>query len=183
MVPLLKPWERGGKVAQLNRLRAGLHPVSKVRLAAPTNVDGTPIGQGTCYARPHASDASLVDPSFKPYLPEVFTNSCRRTWDDGGKSAKEKAHVRRCKIRLRGRRLRATLEQSKLDELIESFIHGEAASSMESGIDSDEEFWDNLDLAGTASRETHFQQSVSSKPDPGWNRATIHSRLSRLRLC
>ena len=77
------------------------------------------------------------------------------------------------------KRVRATLEQSKLDELIESFIHGEAASSMESGIDSDEEFWDNLDLAGTASRETHVQQSVSSKPDPGWNRATIHSRLSR----
>jgi hypothetical protein len=50
---------------------------------------------------------------------------------------------------------------------------------MDRGDDSDEDFWNSLDCVNGPHHECP-KLVVSMKPDPGWGRGMIHSRLSRL---
>ena len=174
-------------MAQLNRLRSGLHPVTKIRLAAPVRLDGTPIGLSTGYANLRAAVSDQMNPDFKPYVPEEPPSRPSRVSEHGGNTAKEKARLRHTLVRFRERRARVRGQQVQLNELIDSFISNcqpglgsqDAVEQMDRGDDSDEDFWNSLDCVNGPHHECP-KLAVSMKPDPGWGRGMIHSRLSRL---
>ena len=77
----------GGVRSQLNRLRAGLHPVTRCRLPQTTWADGSAVRAVHGYAR-KAGGVEVVDDKFVPYsFDDVRT---AKTDTPGGKSSSEK---------------------------------------------------------------------------------------------
>ena len=66
-----KQYGTGGVRSQLNRLRAGLHPVTRCRLPQTTWADGSAVRAVHGYAR-KAGGAEEVDDKFRPYKVEDF---------------------------------------------------------------------------------------------------------------
>ena len=88
----------GGVRSQLNRLRAGLHPVTRCRLAQTTWADGTAVKTAHGYAR-KAGGAEVVDDKFIPYSVEEVGRV--EAVASGGKSASEKMRLLRGRILLK----------------------------------------------------------------------------------
>ena len=92
----------GGLRQQLEKLRQGVHPVSGNKLPDAKLPDGSPVVQVHGYARLQAKDGRQSDPLFAAYVPEVLPAPVMK--EQVGRTAKEKAHMRLIKIRLRQRR-------------------------------------------------------------------------------
>ena len=117
----------GGVRCQLNRLRAGRHPVTNQQLPAATHVDGTAVVVSG-YAR--LTGRVVADDGFIPYAPEVRNRSTTTT----GATAAEKIGLRRGRILLKeacvvreARRKRRQASQQEANAIIESFSNGHDA--------------------------------------------------------
>ena len=144
--PPIRALGSGGRVAQLARLKSGLHPVTRVRLGETTKLDGTKVERSKGYLRLDGDESRAIDPDFQPYQPVAFPPSiCSALVDGDGETAKQKAALRRCRVKLKVKRTMVSLRGAELKELLESFIDGGADHAVEGGADSDEEFWSTLD--------------------------------------
>ena len=136
----------GGVRSQLNRLRAGIHPVTRARLPQATWADGRPLRLMGGYAR-RLKVSEVVDEHFVTYVPEESPASMRK---DGGKSADEKRRLLVGRTRCRElsaarmvRRQRKKKCELEAEKLIATFLNGDEVS-VESDT-SDAEFWCKLD--------------------------------------
>ena len=189
----------GGMRQQLMSLRAGLHPVTGVRL--PPAVRSTARGSGT-YSRLKPGAGGLDD--FVPYAPATFAPPV-----PSGCSAEQKRRLMRgrllCRIGKEAARLRRQRRKDAKDEVrevIRSFISaadgdeqttddGVVADSSPAGENlnqqtgdqweqalggdnSDEEFWATLPT--TDSRTMHIQ-GIPSRPDRSFPGKPVRSRL------
>jgi hypothetical protein len=119
----------GGLWSQLQRLRAGIHPVTGLKLPTATFADGTPVKQSYGYARKPGSTIEKPKPDgFYEYIPEDWQGR-NKSKSDRGKSALEKWEFLQMKVKLRQRRnvLKTRSEQRRLrrleaKEVIESFL-------------------------------------------------------------
>ena len=146
--PPVKTLGAGGRLAQLHRLRASRHPVTGAIIPAATEIDGTPVGRSSGYARLTGACVAVADRGFLPYVPaDLLVRHTVEARD--AKSAMQKAAERLAVVRARSardRRLKRAARKAsikvKADELIESFVNGFADPLH---VDSDEEFWSTLD--------------------------------------
>ena len=171
----------GGLRQQLNSLRAGLHPVTGLRL--PESSGSTALGSGTYSKLRPIVD---VDPDFFPYVPAQLVASV-----SSGQSAEMKRRLMRgrvlCKISSRAaelRRQRRNEIKVEVREVIRSFLDNaddggqqEAAELEEPGNCSDEEFWANLPVA--SNREEHIL-NVPTQPDRLYPGKKVQSRAEAL---
>ena len=173
----------GGVRSQLVRMRAGLHPVTKMKLPQTTWMDGRPVNTHS-YAR--RQGRVEVDDQFIPY--EVKPGECTKPrCDNGGKSAEVK--MRLLRGRIKGKELKAAREDRKrrkerrrheVEMLISSFRDAEDTENEsllpgdpvaeESVNDQDEaELWSTMVADARCDRPDRFK-AMQCKP----------SRLSRL---
>ena len=147
---------------QLMALRAGLHPVTGMRLPAASG--STTMGSGT-YTRLKPKEGKGGD--FIPYVPTVFEASL----PTGGESAERKRWLLRgripCKQNKEARRLkklRRKVAKAEVCEAIRSFVDGQcdyAPVTEVGGDNSDEEFW--LTLPAMDTRVNRIQ-GIPSQP-------------------
>ena len=83
----------GGRWAQLQRLRAGRHPVNGMCLPPATDTLGMPVVMNFGYMRKKGNDDSPSDPNFKPYVCEDMTVPKAIANEGSGKSACEKGEA------------------------------------------------------------------------------------------
>ena len=164
---------------QLSSLRAGLHPVTGLRLPPPTG--NSALGSGTYSRLRHTSEPTV---GFTPYLPASFEPAAPT-----GESAERKRELMRgrvlCKISseaARLRRMRRKAAKAEVNELIESFTiaaNGEEAGSTNPTSDHDEEdFWNNLPASD--SRTSHIQ-SIPTQASRNYPGMIVKSRADALR--
>ena len=111
--PPIRALGSGGRVAQLARLKSGLHPVTRVRLGETTELDGTKVERSNGYIRLKGVVCSAIDPDFHPYQPEAFPPSiCSTIVVGDGKTAKQKADLRECRVKLKVTRSRMRLQEA-----------------------------------------------------------------------
>ena len=116
----------GGVRSQLNRLRAGLHPVTRCRLPQATWADGSAVVAARGYLR-KTGGTEAVDDKFVPYMAdEVRMTELAPTV---GKTASEKIRCFRGRVLLKlsgaaraGRIARRKEESRSAADLVESFI-------------------------------------------------------------
>jgi len=153
-------------------LKAGRHPVTGLRLPAPSSSNAA-LGSGT-YARLNPSPSG--DGSFAPYVPRE-----EMAPEPSGVSAERKRWLmkgrllyRNCKEAALLRRRRRKIAKSEVREVISSFL-GDAGNEGAQGTDepehneqateddkASEEFWANLPVV--VSRERHILR-IPTKPD------------------
>ena len=138
---------------QLSSLRAGLHPVTGLRLPAPTG--NSALGSGTYSRLRHTSEPTI---GFAPYMPASFEPAAPT-----GESADRKRELMRgrvlCKISneaARLRRMRRKAAKAEVKELIDSFMiaaSGEGVGGTQTASDQEEEdFWMNLPVPSSQDR-------------------------------
>ena len=139
----------GGVRSQLNRLRAGLHPVTRARLSQTTRPDGTLLKAIGGYAR--RQKKVEVDQHFVPYVVEAFPSAGKDC--GGGRSAAAKAELLR--ERVKGKEAKAARDRrimkkktckEEADALIASFMQGSMTMDRLGSLDDDEcvVFWNSL---------------------------------------
>ena len=79
----------GGRRAQLNRLRAGRHPVTCIRLPEATLLNGDPLQGSGKYSRLWGEPVDGIDLSFRQYVPVELP----RAMPVGGTSAAQKMRI------------------------------------------------------------------------------------------
>ena len=145
----------GGVRAQLERLRAGKHPVTVLPLPLTTKVDGTPVKTGG-YSR--LSGRATVDDGFIPYVPGVLVTPIavptearadRRRWLLHGRiRMKQAAEVRQ------GKKKRRAERHAEAVHLFESFVKGSDSETCQVCEPDDEHrmFWQMLGTKSTTDR-------------------------------
>ena len=146
----------GGVRAQLERLRAGKHPVTMLPLPPTTRIDGTPVNAGARYSR--LVGRAEVGDGFIPYVPgepispiavpaEVGTERRKRLLH-GRVRMKQAAEARQSKKR------RRAVRQAETFQLIESFVKGSNDEVCQICEPEDEHrtFWQTLGMNSTADR-------------------------------
>ena len=103
-----------GVRSQLNRLRAGQHPVTRCRLPQTTWADGSAVKAVHGYAR-KAGGVEVVDDKFVPYSFDDVRTAKADT--PGGKSASEKMRLLRGRVRFE--EMRAAREARKENTQVE----------------------------------------------------------------
>lgn len=169
---------------QLIALRAGLHPVTGLRLPAAS---GSTAGGSVAYSR--LKTVSIGCEHVAPYIPTTFDPPV-----PCGESAERKRWLLRGRVLCRpGReaaklkRLRRKRVKEEVREVIRSFINADedggrpgytevAVREMGSG-DSDEEFW--LALPTIDSRTSHIQ-SIPTQPSRSFPGRAMRSRVVTL---
>ena len=149
---------QGGVRSQLNRLRAGLHPVTRCRLPQATWADGSALVETRSYLR-KAAGTEVVDDKFVPYVAEEMRMA--ELAPTIGKTAREKMRLLRGRVLLklscaaRAAKIAKRKEVSRsAADLVESFIHAveaedgrvseEAEAEMVFSDDSGVVFWNGL---------------------------------------
>ena len=177
----------GGVRSQLNRLRAGLHPVTRCRLPQATWADGSAVVAARGYLR-KTGGAEAVDDKFVPYMAdEVRMTELAPTV---GKTASEKMRLLRGRVLLklsgaaRAARIARRKEESRsAADLVESCVRAveaengrdEAEAEMVLSDDSGAEFWNGLESMTTD--RLHGIPSVPEKFSRGPNKPSRASRL------
>lgn len=183
--PPVRALGSGGRVAQLARLKAGLHPVTRERLGETTELDGTRVMRTNRYSRLEGELSSASDPNFHPYLPEALPPYGGSVAANGnGQTARQKAAQRVRRVKLKVKRAKAKVQEAELEELIDSFVNGETSRSVVEGICSDEEFWNALDHRDWNTPQSSNPVDVhcggEGRPLIGRGRVAARSRLERL---
>ena len=176
----------GGVKSQLVRLRAGIHPVTKLRLPQTTWVDGRPLNVHG-YSRRQARVE--VDDKFIPYDARPMERASPQLCEPkrGGKSAEDKMRLLRGRIKYKelkaareGRKKRKEERKHEVERLISSFVHDLDANGEGEGVDDlavearandqdEAEFWSRLVDDARINKPDRFK-AMQCKP----------SRLSRL---
>ena len=165
---------------RLSSLRAGLHPVTGLRLPAPSG--NSALGNGT-YSRLRPTTGPVN--GFAPYVPASFEPIAPT-----GDSADRKRRLMRgrvlCKISseaARLRRMRRKAAKAEVNELIESFMiaaSGEEAGSTHPASDQEEEdFWKNL--PAPSSRDCRHIQDIPTQATRNYPGKPVRSRAEALR--
>ena len=178
----------GGVRSQLNRLRAGLHPVTRCRLPQTTWADGTARSTTHGYLR-KAGAVELVDDKFVEYV----TDEARTLLVPiGGRSASDKRKLLRGRILLkaasavrREKKARTSLTNRRADELAKSFVDAISAEGDPVGVSGEDacdamdqscaDFWNGLELMGV-----DRLHGIPDKPDRFSRGLKQPSRTSRL---
>ena len=168
-------------MAQLARLKAGLHPISRERLGETTELDGTRVVRTNRYSRLEGGLSSASDPNFHPYQPEALPPYDGRVPTSGsGNTAKQKAAQRLSRVRKKVKRAKVKVQEAELEELINSFVNGETSRP----DSSDEEFWNALDHRDwntpMSSNPVDVHCDGVVKPGPGRGQVAARSRVERL---
>jgi hypothetical protein len=180
--------------AQLNYLRAALHPVSKQRLPEARWMDGSVMCTPS-YAR--RCGKIVVDDGFAKYEPAVLPKPMPQT-EAGGKTAEEKRHFMQTKIRLRQRanKRSARAERRKqrdieVSDLIADFVgdlqHDELDENRRvvvtpdaAGDEADAEFWKQLIPGGTVTCLDHIEEPKRMSVNAKRSAPTRAGRLQQL---
>ena len=173
----------GGVRAQLERLRAGKHPVTMLPLPPMTRVDGTPVKTGG-YSR--LNGRATVDDGFIPYVPgELVTpiavpteaRTDRRRWLLHGRiRMKQAAEARQSKKKRRAGRHAEALH------LVESFVKGSDNETCQVCEPDDEHrmFWQMLGTNLSSSSDPDRLAGIPSDK-PAVKQYTVKpSRVMRL---
>ena len=168
-------------------LKAGRHPVTGIRLPAPSS-NSAAIGCGT-YARlrPKISE----DESFAPYVPEAFDDPLPAS----GNSAERKRWLLRGRLlykqgkeERRRRKLRRKEAKIEVREAINTFCEGDDQELLTStrlpceelaDDASDEEFWTSMPTV--IDRERHILELLTN-PSRSFPGKAVRSRLGALGL-
>ena len=188
-VPPPEQYGSGGVRSQLNRLRAGLHPVTRCRLPLTTWADGSAVAGTRGYLR-KTGGTEMVDDKFVPYVAEEVR--VVEQVPSAGKSSKDKWRLMRGRVLLkmasaaRAAKIERRNEESrKAADLVESFIRAveeenelvdeQAVDDFKSLDESDAEFWNGL--ASTANDKL---SGIPNEPVQFSRKPNKPSRVSRL---
>ena len=180
----------GGRRAQLNKLRSGLHPVTGARLPAVRMLDGKAVdGEGTYQRRQGNKDDAkqVTDERFYRYEPAALPVA-KPSYH--GATATMKADLRMVRVKLKEKELKKRRLQLEVAEVITSFVENAAAvtapamaASTEDDDDESKRFWSELvtvENPHTADRDI-FKGVVSCQPAYG-PRGTSQRQSRSLRL-
>ena len=155
----------GGRRAQLNNLRAGLHPVTYARLPETTKLNGDRLQGDGVYSRLKQTNSEAESEKFMRYVPEIFAPSRPQL---SGRTAEDKRRRMHGRIKFKeaseARRLRKLRSLEAIIEariLYENFVgcdvaevgtmgnpkpceEAELCQVCEANGGSDEEFWNGL---------------------------------------
>ena len=170
----------GGMRQQLSSLRAGLHPVTGLRLPAPSG--SSALGNGT-YSR--LRPAAGTNNDFVPYVPGSFEPAAPT-----GDSADRKRWLMRgrvlCKISseaARLRRMRRKEAKAEVKELIDSFLvaaSGEEVVGTQPASDQeDEDFW--MSLPAQSSHDRRHIREIPTQAPRNYPGKFVKSRADALR--
>ena len=177
----------GGVRSQLNRLRAGLHPVTRIRLPQTTWADGSAVAEARGYLRKVGSTEAVAD-KFVPYVAEEFR--LMEQVQPAGMTSKDKMRLRRGRVLLKmavaastARAEKRKEDNRKAAELVASFIRAVDAENdivekqaADDVLDDDgAAFWNELEpmASGKLSDFPCGPVQFSRRPKPP-------SRVSRL---
>ena len=199
-VPPVRTRTTGGKWSQLQRLRAGRHPVHRTILPPATNLQGVPVVSNFGYTRRNGSGGEPRDSNFAAYEPEVFTPKSNTSSDQCGRTARDKARLRRGRILMKqyslaraDRKIRKLARDEELQTLISQFVSDECVGERVqvdqvsddracNEQNSDEEFWLSLPLDRQPRDRDAVLANLANSPQRRGVAVGRPSRLQRLNL-
>ena len=199
-VPPVQSRTTGGKWSQLHRLRAGRHPVHRTILPPATDLLGVPVVSNFGYTRLQCGSDEPRDTNFIMYEPEVFIPKSNTSSDQCGKTAKDKARLRRGRILMKqyslartDRKIRKLARDEELQTLISQFVSEDFVGEREqvshvsddracNEQNSDEEFWASLPVGRQPLDRGTVFANLASSPQRRGVAGGRPSRQQRLNL-